>query len=47
MSIGDGIAIGMGTWATAALFWSLAWNNVRLSQIRVDAAKSGIKTKAR
>lgn len=43
MTVGDGIAVGMGAWAMAAAFWAVAWNKVRISAINLDAAKAGLE----
>lgn len=43
MTVGDGIAIGMTCWATAAVIWAVAWQKVRLSAVHLDAAKAGFE----
>lgn len=46
MTIGDGIAVGLGSWAFVSFFAVLAWNNIQIAKIKLDAAKNGLGTKA-
>lgn len=45
MSIGDGIALASLCLSGSALLCTLAWKSVRISQIRLEAAKNHLVAK--